>query len=66
MARVVVALPVPEPPKGKKLEEKAGKSQNSPTPVLTVRQRHGKLFDELDLIGLNDPRVGGCCSPAPG
>ena len=46
MARVVVALPVPEPPKGEKLEE-AGKFHNSPTPMLTVRQRHGKLFDEL-------------------
>ena len=49
----VVALPVPEPPKGKILEEKAGKSHNSPTPVLTVRQRHDKLFDELDLSGLD-------------
>ena len=31
------------------MEERAGKSHNSPTPVLTVRQRHGKLFDKLDL-----------------
>ena len=24
-----------------------------PTPKLTIRQRHGKLFDELDLSGLD-------------
>ena len=36
VARVVVALPVPEPPKGEKLEEKVGESHNSPTPALTV------------------------------
>ena len=53
VARVVVASTVPEPPKGEKLEEKAGRFHNSPTPVLTVRQRHGKLFDELDLSGLD-------------
>ena len=53
MARAVVAFPVPEAPEGKKLEEKAGESHNSPTPALTVRQRHGKLFDELDLNGLD-------------
>ena len=68
MARAVVALPVPEPPKGEKLEEKAGKFHNSPTPVLTVRQRHGKLFDELDLSSLDSwtPGAGRCCLPAPG
>ena len=53
MARAVAALPVHEPPKGEKVQEKAGKSHNSHTPVLTVRQRHGKLFDELDLSGLD-------------
>ena len=53
MARAVVALPVPEPPKGEKLEEKAGEFHNSPTPALTVRQRHGKLFDKLDLSSLD-------------
>ena len=40
-------------PQSQKMEEKAGKSQNSPTPVLTVRQRCGKLFYELDLSGLD-------------
>ena len=53
MARAVAALPVPEPPKGEKLQEKAGKSHDSHTPELTVRQRHGKLFDKLDLSGLD-------------
>ena len=58
MARVVAALPVPESPKGEKLEEKVGKSHDSHTPVLTVRQRHGKLFDELDLSSLDSWTLG--------
>ena len=49
VARAVAALPVPEPAEGEKLQEKAGKSHNSHTPELTVRQRHGKL----DLSGLD-------------
>ena len=53
MARAVAALPVPRPPKGEKLQERAGKSHDPHTPGLTVRQRHGKLFDELDLSGLD-------------
>ena len=53
MARVVAALPVPEPPKGEKLQEKADNSHDSHTPELTVRQRRGKLFDEVDLSGLD-------------
>ena len=53
VAWVIAALPVPEPPKGEELEEKAGKSYDSHTPVLIVRQRHGKLFDELELSGLD-------------
>ena len=53
MARAVVASPVPEPPEGEKLEEKAGTFHSSPTPALIVRQRHGKLFDELDLNSLD-------------
>ena len=52
VARLVVALPVPEPPEGEKLEEKVGRFHGSPASELTVRQRHGKLFDELDLSGL--------------
>ena len=53
MARVVAALPVPEPPKGGQLQEGADKSHDSHTPRLTVRQRHGKLFDKLDLSSLD-------------
>ena len=53
MARAVAALPVPECPKGEESEEKAVKSHDSHTPMLTARQRHGKLFDELDLSGLD-------------
>ena len=53
VARVVAALPVPKPPEGKELLEGADESCDSHTPRLTVRQRHGKLFDELDLSGLD-------------
>ena len=53
VARAVAALPVPEPPKGEQLQEGADNSHDSHAPRLTVRQRHGKLFDELDLSGLD-------------
>ena len=53
LARAVAAAPVPEHPKGDKLQEKAGRSHDLHTPELTVRQRHGKLFNELDLSGLD-------------
>ena len=53
MARVVAASPVPKPPEGEQLLEGANESHDSHTPRLTVRQRHGKLFDELDLSGLD-------------
>ena len=53
VARVVAALPVPEPPEGEQLLEGADESHDSHTPRLTVRQRHGKLFDKLDLSGLD-------------
>ena len=53
MARAVVASPVPEPLEGEQLQEGADKSHDSHTPRLTVRQRHGKLFNKLDLSGLD-------------
>ena len=53
MARAVVALPVPKPPEEAQLQEGVDTSQGSHTPRLTVRQRHGKLCDELDLSGLD-------------
>ena len=53
VARAVVALPVPEPPMEVQLQEGGDEPQDPHTPKLTVRQRHGKLFDELDLSGLD-------------
>ena len=53
VARAAAALPVPEPPEGKQLPERAVESHDSHTLRLTVRQRHGKLFEELDLSGLD-------------
>ena len=53
VARVVAALPVPEPPEEEQLLEGADESHEPHTLRLTIRQRHGKLFDELDLSGLD-------------
>ena len=53
MARVVVALLVPKLPKEAQLQEEGAEPQDSHTAKLTVRQRHGKLFNELDLSGLD-------------
>ena len=53
VARAVVALPVPQPPMEAQLQEGDDKPQHPHTPILTFRQRHGKLFDELDLSGLD-------------
>ena len=53
VARAVVALPLPKPPMEVQLQEGGKELQGPHTPRLTVRQRHGKLFDELDLSGLD-------------
>ena len=53
VARAVAALPVSKPPEGEQLVRGDDEPHNSHTPRLTVRQRHGKLFDELDLSGLD-------------
>ena len=53
VAGAVAALTAPEPPEGGQLQEGADKSPNFHTPRLTVRKRHGKLFDKLDLRGLD-------------
>ena len=53
VARVAAALSVPKPPKCEGLQEGTNKSPDFHTPRLTVRQRHGKLFNELDLSSLN-------------
>ena len=54
MARVVATPPEPKHPEEEELPERADKSHEPHTPRLTIRQRHGKLFDELDLSGLDD------------
>ena len=53
MARVVPTLPVPEPPESKSLQDRNDMHPDFQTLKLMVRQRHGKLFDELDLSGLD-------------
>ena len=53
VAKAITASPVPKPPEKKQLLQGADESHDSHTPRLTVRQRHGKLFDELDLSGLD-------------
>ena len=59
VARVVAASPVPKPPEEEQLLEGADKPHDLHTPRLTVRQRHGKLFDELGLSDLDswDPEL---------
>ena len=52
VARAVATLPVPKLPEEVQLLE-PDEPQNSHTPRLTVRQRRGKLFNELDLSGLD-------------
>ena len=53
IATVVPTLLVPEPPKSKSLQDRNDMHPDFQTPKLMVRQRHGKLFGELDLSGLD-------------
>ena len=53
VARAVMANTVPRPPMESQLQEGGNEPQDPHTPKLTFRQRHGKLFDELDLSGLD-------------
>ena len=53
MAREVPALSVHEPPKSKSLQDRDDVHPDFQTPKLMVRQRCGKLFDELGLSGLD-------------
>ena len=53
MARAISVLPVPEPPKPESLQVEDDACSDLHTPKLTIRQRCGKLFDELDLSGLD-------------
>ena len=53
VARAIVANPVPGLPMEPQLQEGEDKPQDPLTLKLTVRQRHGKLFNELNLSGLD-------------
>ena len=53
VARAVAVLPVPKPPKEVQLQDGEDEPRGPHTSRLTVRQRHGKLFNELDLSGLD-------------
>ena len=44
-----MVLLVPKPPMKAQLQEGDDEPQDPDIPKLTVRQRHGKLFNELDL-----------------
>ena len=49
-----MVLPVPEAAQGEfSCRGEGDEPQDPHTPKLTVRQRHGKLFDESDLSGLD-------------
>ena len=64
VAWAVMVLLVPRPPMKPQLQEGAEEAQDPHTPKLTVRQRQGKLFDELDLSGLDSwsPELAGTAS----
>ena len=53
MGRGVAAIAMPDPLPETKVWEGEDGPQNLHTPNLTVRQRQGKLFEELDLSGLD-------------
>ena len=53
VARAMAVQPVPDIPEPGSLQVQDEVSPNPQTPKLTIRQRHGKLFDELDLSGLD-------------
>ena len=59
MARVISVLPVSEPSKPESLPVQDDTCPDLHTPKLMIRQRHGKLFDKLDLSGLDlwDPEL---------
>ena len=53
VAMEVAALPVPKPPEGEQLLKRDNEPYDPHTPRLRVRQRQGKLFNELDLSSLD-------------
>ena len=52
MARAVAATWVPQPPMQTSMTAVLDKAQGIQMPKLTVKQRQEKLFEELDLSGL--------------
>ena len=60
VARAVAVQPLPEPPKPGELPVQDEACPDSQILKLTIRQRHGKLFDELDLSSLDSwaPKLG--------
>ena len=53
VARAMAVQLVPNIPKPGSLQVQDEVCPDPQTPKLTIRQRHGKLFDELDLSGLD-------------
>ena len=53
MARAMAIQPVPKTPKPGSLQVQDEVHPDPQTPKLTIRQRHGRLFNELDLSGLD-------------
>ena len=53
VAKAVLATPLPKSSVGAQLQEGENEPQDPCAPKLTVRQWHGKLFDELNLSGLD-------------
>ena len=53
VVRAIAATAVPEIPPEIRAQEGVDGPQEPHPPSLTMRQRQGKLFEELDLSGLN-------------
>ena len=53
VARAMAIQPVPKTPKPGSLQVQDEVCPGPQTPKLMIRQRHGRLFDELDLSGLD-------------
>ena len=53
VARAMAIQPVPKTPKPGSLQVQDEVCPDPQTPKLMIRQRHGRLFDELDLSGLD-------------
>ena len=53
VARAMAVQPVPETPKPGSLQVRDEVCPDPQIPKLMIRQRHGRLFDDLDLSGLD-------------